>query len=147
MKIIKDQIKGLYLELYDNDVKAYSINYKDGEKHGLSEGWYDNGVKSYSETYKTGEKHGLSEWWHENGAPKESANYKEGKEHGLAEAWNVSGDMVFRRVYDNYKLVKQLSTDISLQEAIDDGEIADLSLELQDLVKLAANGYIKKVSK
>ena len=54
-----------------------------------------------------------------------------------------TGDMVFV-VYDNDKLVKRLSPDISLQEAIDNGEIADLSLELQDLVKHAANGYIKK---
>ena len=63
----------------------------------------------------------------------------------LAEGWNESGDMDFRVVYDNDKLVKRLSTDISLQEAIDKGEIADLSLELQDLVKRAANGCIKKV--
>ena len=49
--------------------------------------------------------------------------------------------MAFREVYDNDKLVKRLSPDISLQEAIDNGEIADLSLELQDVVKRAANDY------
>ena len=120
MKNFTEKQNGLYLERYENGALRESANYKDGKEDGLAEGWY------------------------ENGALRESANYKAGKRDGLSEWWNESGDMVYRRVYDNDKLVKPLSTDISLQEAIDNGEISDLSLELQDLVKRAANGYIKK---
>ena len=89
------------------------------------------------------QSNGLYLEWHKNGVKAYSANYKDGKKHGLAEGWNESGDMDFRVVYDNDKLVKRLSTDISLQEAIDNGEIADLSLELQDLVK--RNALPKKI--
>ena len=89
----------------------------------------------------------LAEVWYENGVKASSKNYKARERDGLSERWNVSGDMVFREVYDNDKLVKYLSADISLQEAIDNGEIADLSLELQDLVKRAANRHIKQEGK
>ena len=139
MKKTKKQSNGLYVEWHENWVKVYYETYKDGKKEGLAEWWDGNGVKVYYETHKYDKEDGLAEGWYDSGVKAYSIN------HNLAEGWR--SNVVSRGVYDNDKLVKRLSPDISLQEAIDNGEIADLSLELQDLVKHAAKRYIKKKGK
>ena len=46
---------GPYVEYYDNGQKRLEIQYKNGEREGLSIGWHENGQKESEGHYKNGE--------------------------------------------------------------------------------------------
>jgi len=69
----------------------YQWNYKDGNYHGLHQGWYEDGRPRYRYNYKDGNYHGLQEAWYKDGQLECRWNYKDGEQMTLwkiiSQAW------------------------------------------------------------
>ena len=95
-----NSIRALTLSWYD--IRCY--NYKDGQKHGLSEYWNDQGQLILRCNYKDGQWHGLGEEWNDQGQLKGRGNWKDGQRHGLCEEWNDQGGLIWSHNYKDGQL-------------------------------------------
>ena len=76
----------------DGNIESYSkINYKNGERDGISEEYHGNGKLFKKGKYKNGEKDGIWEGYDENGQLRGKSNYKNGKLDGIATLFKADG--------------------------------------------------------
>lgn len=93
--------RGVAISYYPNGHPSYRSTYKNGNLHGICEGWNADGQLAYRFNYKNGKWHGLCEWWHGDGCPAHRSTYKNGKLHGLSASWRRDGQPWYRVNYQN----------------------------------------------
>ena len=86
-------VTGIVTESYSSFHLASEINYKDGERDGLSKTWHSNGQLRMTSNYKDGELDGLAKTWHSNGHLDAEVNWKDGKLDGLFKFWHSNGQL------------------------------------------------------
>ena len=84
---------------YPSGQKKEDFNYKDGERHGLSNEWFESGQMKSEETFNDGKLDGLKRIWFESGQKEEDWFWKDGlaKEGKI---WRSDGQIVFQRTVD-----------------------------------------------
>ena len=97
--------------LFEDGQLRSKSNYKDGEQHGLAEGYYESGQLRSKSNYKDGEQHGLAEEYYESGQVSQRRNYKDGKLYrdgklfsGLVEWHYENGQLGSKENYKDGKL-------------------------------------------
>ena len=63
---------------YPSGQKKEDFNYKDGERHGLSNEWFESGQMKSEETFNDGKLDGLKRIWFESGQKEEDWFWKDG---------------------------------------------------------------------
>lgn len=87
----------------DSDRLLARTRYRDGLKHGVSEGFDEDGRRVVQEEFVEGERHGdRLEWW-ENGQLKRRQTFAGGELNGLVEEWNPEGQRVLKELYEDGK--------------------------------------------
>ncbi|WP_323787984.1 toxin-antitoxin system YwqK family antitoxin [Psychroserpens sp.] len=76
---------------YNGIVKAESIQYSHGKRHGLYQKWFPNGALSFEAHYVNGLQEGKAKSWWKNGNLRSEANYKGGIVNGIQKQWYKSG--------------------------------------------------------
>lgn len=64
---------------------------RDGQLHGLSEGWHTNGVLQIREPFVRGVADGVRTKWREDGTRESEASVRNGKIDGRFVRWNAAG--------------------------------------------------------
>lgn len=82
---------GTSISFYPNGIKATSIDYFEGKKHGLDQKWFTDGLLSYESNYVNGKKHGSTKSWWANGNLRSQSFAKKGISNGLHQQWYKSG--------------------------------------------------------
>jgi antitoxin component YwqK of YwqJK toxin-antitoxin module len=78
---------------YSEIVKAETIEYKNGKRHGLYKKWFPDGTLSFEAIYDNGLQHGVSKSWWRNGNLRSVANYDNGIVNGTQKQWYKSGSI------------------------------------------------------
>jgi len=87
----RQKYNGTFRNFYPNTEREFSIDYKDGLKHGKLVGWYKNGNIKIEEYYENGKRNGLSKFWYENGNQKDVVHYKDEEIFKIIGRWNEDG--------------------------------------------------------
>jgi antitoxin component YwqK of YwqJK toxin-antitoxin module/ankyrin repeat protein len=76
---------------YENGVKHYEIEYKDGKINGKEIFWYSNGVKETETEYKEDLLNGKTTSWYSSGTLKSESEFKNGKQINNSTTWYENG--------------------------------------------------------
>jgi antitoxin component YwqK of YwqJK toxin-antitoxin module len=90
---------GTSVEFYESGQLSRRYNYKDGERHGLSEGWFENGSISSVVNFKNGNFHGLRQILFPNGNTNTLENWKDDELHGLVLYHRTDGEVYEARYF------------------------------------------------
>ncbi|WCO00648.1 toxin-antitoxin system YwqK family antitoxin [Psychroserpens ponticola] len=82
---------GTSVKHYNAVVKAESIKYINGKRHGIYQKWFPNGALSFEAYYVNGLQHGKAKSWWKNGNLRSEANFKDGIVNGIQKQWYKSG--------------------------------------------------------
>jgi len=82
---------GISVTFYDNDIKAESIQYANGKKHGFYQKWSQDGTLSFEAPYIHDKQHGTVKTWWKNGQLRSEGQYENGLTHGKQRQWYKSG--------------------------------------------------------
>ncbi len=78
---------------YSEILKAETIEYKNGKRHGLYRKWFKDGTLSFEANYDNGLQHGIAKSWWKNGNLRSEANYNNGIVNGIQKQWYKSGNL------------------------------------------------------
>ena len=78
---------------YTDTIKAETIEYKNGNRHGLYRKWFPDGLLSFESNYSHGQQHGITKTWWKNGKFRSQANYSNGMANGIQKQWYKSGNI------------------------------------------------------
>ena len=96
--LYKDQpFSGTSISYFSNRVKARTIDYLAGKKHGYYRKWFESGQLSFESAYTHGKKHGVTKSWWANGNVRSASNFEHGVAQGLQLQWYKSG-AIFKRM-------------------------------------------------
>ena len=122
---------GFMLERYADGALQSRSSLRDGQLHGVSEGWFTNGVLQVREHFTNGVSHGLREKfysdgrklsearivagqidgvfrrWHSNGALAEEIAMRASQPHGESRSFHPDGSPKARAVADSGKVIEQ----------------------------------------
>ncbi|MFT4780370.1 MAG: antitoxin component YwqK of YwqJK toxin-antitoxin module [Pseudohongiellaceae bacterium] len=78
---------------YSEILKAETIEYKKGKRHGVYKKWFRDGRISYEAHYDNGLQQGTAKSWWKNGKLRSEANYDKGIVNGIQKQWYKSGNL------------------------------------------------------
>jgi antitoxin component YwqK of YwqJK toxin-antitoxin module len=78
---------------YSQLVKAETIAYKNGKRHGKYRKWFPDGTLSFEATYNNGLQQGTAKSWWNNGNLRSESNYDNGIVNGIQKQWYKSGNI------------------------------------------------------
>ncbi len=93
-------------EWYEDGQKRQTFNCQDGKFNGKNKYWYENGQKCYIRNFINGEPEGKHIEWYKNGQLKYIRNYINGEDDGNQEYWNEDGQKRCGEYYTYGKQVK-----------------------------------------
>lgn len=76
---------------YSESIKAESISYINGKRHGFYKKWFPNGKLSFESNYVNGLQDGTTRTWWKNNNLRSEANYSNGIVNGIQKQWYQSG--------------------------------------------------------
>ena len=104
----RQEYNGTFRNFYPDKQREFTVDYKDGLKHGKLVGWYKNGNIKIEEHYENGKRNGLSKFWYENGNQKDIALYKDGIIDGIVDTWYENGQKKQMLTYEDGVLVMEM---------------------------------------
>lgn len=107
---LKPNCKHGLQEKWENGLKTYEGNYKDGKKYGKQITW-DRGKKISENNFIDGKLHGLQEKWYMNGKQEQICYYNSGLLDGIVFSWFANGQLQTFRVFSNSILLSDLKWD------------------------------------
>jgi antitoxin component YwqK of YwqJK toxin-antitoxin module len=84
---------GTAFELYANGQLLGEVNFQEGLRHGVSQGWYPTGQREFENHLEGDVGHGLSQSWYESGQLRSQELY----EYGIKlqeRVWDEQGNLV-----------------------------------------------------
>ena len=83
------------------------IFYKNGREVSTTEfSYHENGQLFIRVDYKDGERDGLTEWYYKNGQLREKGDFKDGKQEGLWEYFDEEGNLTTTEEFKDGELVQ-----------------------------------------
>ena len=82
---------GISILYYSETIKAESITYVNGKRHGLYKKWFADGRLSFEAHYFNGLQEGTTKTWWKDGNMRSEANYTNGIVNGIQKQWYRSG--------------------------------------------------------
>lgn len=103
LSLSQKNFNGKWAVYYENGVKQYEAEYKDGKQNGKEISWYSNGSVESEHEYKNGITNGKSKSWYSNGALQSEGEYKDGEQINKFTSWYLNGSKRCENKFsDNY---------------------------------------------
>lgn len=89
---------GKYIKRFENGHISFKSNYVDGRQQGKTISWWRNGNRRSESNYKSGVPEGEQREWYKSGAKFKKMTIVNGQEEGMQQSWRENG-----KLYNNYE--------------------------------------------
>lgn len=101
LPLSQKKFTGIWNVWYENGVKQYESEYKDGKQNGKETSWYTNGAIESEHEYKDGVTNGKSRSWYSSGALKSEGEFNNGRRVNIYTLWYEGGAKQWEDVFND----------------------------------------------